>query len=288
MPNFINDSKNINEYTPIELYKFDFSTIAPRFFGSVSTDVKITNQRQSNGSNIVMNGTTFEFCAASITGVSSALNKMPSKPQLTIDRTTFDALSNVASLITSWTNLGNLPPFPFRGTTVTRFLTLHDYNADSNWGFEVGGSITAEKILLSGVKSRYFINSIVDVDNKTYIFELTPSLGLDERTETNRKMPTGLCSLRYRNFVNGQFEYTSVADGGCPYGQQTNGDSSYDPANNFFTRENNTTTTASEDYCAKNIRACRLRWAAGSSTSHLPFMGQFRAGTPGTKTNERD
>ena len=235
-----------------------------------------------------MNGTTFEFCAASITGVSSALNKMPSKPQLTIDRTAFDALTNVASLITSWTNLGNLPPFPFRGITVTRFLTLHDYNADSDWGFEVGGSITAEKVLLSGVKSRYFINSIVDVDDKTYIFELTPSLGLDERTETNRKMPTGLCSLRYRNYVNGQFEYTSVADGGCPYGQQTNGDSSYDPANNFFTRENNTTTTASEDYCAKNIRACRLRWAAGSDSSHLPFMGQFRAGTPGTKTNERD
>lgn len=285
MPNFINDSKNINEYTPIELYKFDFSTITPRFFGAVSTDVKISNHRQSNGSDIVMNGTTFEFCAASITGVSSALNTMPSRPQLTIDRTAFDALTNVASLITSWTNLGKLPPFPFRGVTVTRFLTLHEYNADTDWGFEVGGSITAEKVLLSGVKSRYFVNSIIDSDDKTYILELTPSLGLDERTETNRKMPTGLCSLRYRNYVNGQFEYTAIEDGGCPYGQQSNGDSGYS-ATNYFDKDNDSTSDAGSDYCAKNIRACRLRWASGTSTSPLPFMGQFRAGTPGTERND--
>lgn len=287
MPNFINDSKNISEHTPIELYKFDFSTIKPRFFGAVSTDVKISNHRQSNGSDIVMNGTTFNFCAASITGVSSALNTMPARPQLTLNRRIFDGLTNVASLITSWTALGNLPPFPFRGVEVTRFLTIHEYNADSDWGFEVGGSITAEKVLLSGVKSRYIVNSILDADDKHYILELTPSLGIEERTQTNRKMATGLCSLRYRNYINGQFEYTPVAEGGCPYGQQTNGDSSYN-VNRYFDRQNNSTSDASKDYCAKNIRACRLRWAAGSATSHLPFMGQFRAGTPGTKPNERD
>tara|TARA_B100001057_G_scaffold486997_1_gene569042 strand:- start:365 stop:1228 length:864 start_codon:yes stop_codon:yes gene_type:complete len=287
MPNFINDSKNINQHTPIELYKFNFSTITPRFFSAVSTDVKITNHRQTNGSDIVMNGTTFNHCAVSISGIASTLGERPNKPTLTVNRSTFDALSNVASLITSWTNIGNLPPFPFRGTTVTRFLTLHEYNADSSWGFEVGGSITADKVLLSGVKSRYFINSILDADDKSYVFELTPSLGLEQRTETNRKMPTGLCSLRYRTYVDAAFAYTPVADGGCPYGQQTNGDSGYNDTR-YFDRENNSTSSAAADYCAKNIRACRLRWASGSATSVLPFMGQFRAGTPGTKTNERD
>jgi phage-related protein len=292
VPNFVNDSKNINQYTPIELYKFDFSTIVPRYFGALATDVKISNQRQSNGSDIVMNGTTFEFCAVSISGVASELGKVPSNPQLTIDRTTFDALSNVATLIANWTNLGNLPPFPFRGVTVERMLTLHDYASDINWGFEVGGTITAQKVFLSGVKSRYYVNNVLTANDKYYVLELAPSLGLDQRTDANRKMPTGLCSLRYRTYVNNQFEYTPVAEGGCPYGQQTNGDPGYDPVNNLFDRNNNPTTDNKLDYCNKSIRACRLRWAAGGVDSpsgnlaELPFMGQFRAGTPGTETNE--
>lgn len=286
MPNFINDSKNINQYTPIELYKFDFSTIAPRFFGAVSTDVKISNHRQSDGSDIVMNGTTFEHCAIAIESVQSELNKAPTNPILTIDRTTFEGLTNVAALITSWTNLGNLPPFPFRGATVERMITLHDYKDDTDWGMTIGGSITAEKVLLSGSKSKYFISSVDDYNEKYIRLSLTSALGFVETSETNRNMPTGLCSLRYRNYINGTFEYTAVADGGCPYGQQTNGDSSYDPTNNLFDINNNVTTDPAKDYCNKSIRACRLRWAAGSTSSPLPFMGQFRAGTPGTQTNE--
>lgn len=367
-PNFPNDSKNINQYTPIELYKFNFNTIAPRFFAQSVPDncLYISNQQQSDGSDIVMNGRTFQHCAVKIEGVSSELNKMPTNPVLTIDRTTFSQFSAIQSLTNSWTDLGNLEPFPLRGATVERMITLHEYKDSPRWcceplfkvhniqvtafgsgytsesnvvysgGGEViaaestidltsapavdenqtkqglyasvptltvsgGGGTGAEievqemeqthgdtDIFFSGVKSRYFVNSILEANDKFLVLELTSSLGLNERTETNRRMPAGLCSLRYRNYINGQFEYTPVADGGCPYGQQTNGDSGYDPANNFFDKSDNPTTEASRDYCSKSIRACRLRWASGTATSHLPFMGQFRAGTPGTITDERD
>jgi phage-related protein len=140
----------------------------------------------------------------------------------------------------------------------------------------------------SGVISQYVITDLVDVSANHYIFELSPSLQLmDKTTETNRQMATGLCSLKYRTFRNG-FQYTPVADGGCPYGQQTNGDSGYDPAAKLFDRNNKPTSSNRHDYCNKTIRACRLRWASGSASSPLPFMGQFKAGTPGTIQNERD
>lgn len=140
----------------------------------------------------------------------------------------------------------------------------------------------------SGVFSQYVITDLVDVSANHYVFELSPSLQLmDKTTETNRQMATGLCSLKYRTFRQG-FQYTPVADGGCPYGQQTNGDSGYDPAANLFDRNNKPTSNNRHDYCNKTIRACRLRWASGSASSPLPFMGQFKAGTPGTKQNERD
>lgn len=285
MPNFINDSKNINQYTPIELYKFDFSTIAPRFFGAVATDVKISNHRQSDGSDIVMNGTTFEHCAVVIENVKSELDKAPTNPILTIDRTTFEGLTNVAALITSWTNLGNLPPFPFRGATVERMITLHEYKNDSDWGMTVDGAISSDDVLLSGVKSRYFVSSIDDYNEKYIRLSLTSALGFVETSETNRNLPTGLCSLRYRNYLNGTFEYTSIPDGGCPYGQQLNGDSNYNP-NTYYDINNNLTTDPAKDYCNKTIRACRLRWASGSTDSPLPFTGNFKIGTPGTEHNE--
>ena len=376
MPNFINDCKNINQYTPVETYRFDFSTIAPRFFDQATSYARISNHRQSNGSDLVMNGVTYNHCAVKIEGVTSEINSNPTNPQLTVDRTTFDGLTSVTALRTSWRTLGNLPPFPLRGTVIQRMVTLFDYNSDPLWtmsdrhglstfsitaggtgytsvptvtvnsGVGAGGVVQAEisggsvsdltvvarghyeeiptltitggggsgatatvtalatgltsgptspygyrtgtDVLKSGVLSQYVINNILDMTEKHYIFELSPSLELlDNQTDTNRKMPAGLCSLKYRNYINGSFQYTPVADGGCPYGQQTNGDSGYS-VTNYFDRNNTSTTDASKDYCSKNIIGCRARWAAGSATSPLPFMGQFRAGTPGTKTNERD
>jgi len=110
VPNFINDCKNINQYTPVETYRFDFSTIAPRFFDQATSYARISNHRQSNGSDLVMNGVTYNHCAVKIEGVTSEINSNPTNPQLTVDRTTFDGLTSVTALRTSWRTLGNLPP----------------------------------------------------------------------------------------------------------------------------------------------------------------------------------
>lgn len=378
MPNFINDSKNINQFTPIELYRFDFSTrtIGPPTSASfLTSDVypyaRFSNHRQSNGSDIVMNGATYNHCAAKIEGVTSELNAMPQNPTLTVDREAFDAIATANSLRNEWvTELKSMPPMPFKGVTVQRMVTLHDYKDDPNWQmsrrYGIGGAsvtaggsgysstptvtITGEgsggkavatvsagavsaititdpgayeinptltitggggsgataavvgdiqtgdsrqdniHTFKSGVISQYVIKDVLDASAKHYIFELSSSLELmDKTTETNRKMATGLCSLKYRSWKNG-FKYTPVADGGCPYGQQTNGDSGYDPDNKLFDRNNKVVAVANSkrDYCNKTIRACRLRWASGSASSPLPFMGQFKAGSPGTKQNERD
>ena len=293
MPNFLNDCKNINEYTPIELYKFDFSTITPRFFSAVSTTAFLTPHRQTNGSNIVMNGQTFTHCAMNIQGISSELGARPSRPTLKINRKVFEALTPVAAIETSWTGLGNLPPFPMRGVKIERFLTLHDYNADSDWTMtsdQSSGTATQKAarhtaVLQSGVLQRYFVNGILDTTGHLLELELTPAIGLEQRTTANRKMPTGLCSLRYRSYMNAAFVYTPIEDGGCPYGQANN-QGNQATFTNYFDRTNATTSDASKDYCNKTARACKLRWDPSNNGAPIPFMGQFKAGTPGTKRKD--
>src|SRR6056300_1006600 len=137
MTEIINDLKRVNEFTPIVLYEFDFNTIVPKYDNTTFTSLKLTNSSQSDGSDIVMNGTTYQQCGIKIENIVEELGSKPGNATLSIDNAVFSTFSQVSTLESSWQGslayLGRDKPAYMVGTTLNRIITLYEYNSDSSW-----------------------------------------------------------------------------------------------------------------------------------------------------------
>lgn len=277
MTEIINDLKRVNEFTPIVLYEFNFNTIVPTYATSSFATLRITNHSQSNGSDIVMNGTTYQQCGVKIENVTELLNETPPSATLTVDNETFTGFSIVSDLQDAWTGTGtyngrNKPAYMV-GTTVNRIITMYEYYNDASWA-------TTDKSYT--INQRFFIKDILDSNKKSISFELAPSLWLESRNTLSRRLGGGICSLKYRVYdsTTDTFNYTTIQNGGCPYGQVTNGASGV-AFTNYFDRNNNS-TTIDKDSCQKTLKACMKRWDPTTSGAAIPFFGNIKAGSKGT------
>jgi len=263
MTDFYKYSLDINNHTPVVLYKLDFSTV-PRISGVASTAVsRIANTRNTDNSLLTFyessSAKDYDFVAVNGTEFSSDLSGEPGKPQINID---FQRLKLTQGYITAenyWKNtLDGKGAVPLVGATVHRYKTFHDFEDDS------GADILSDTYARA---ERYFIERVVKRTKTELIIELSSSLGLIDNNVVDRKVSSGLCSLRYRiadETTADTFFNTALADGGCPYRNTTN----------YFTRTNQTTTDYKLDYCNKSIKACQLRFGEGNA---LPWTGSLRA-----------
>ena len=278
MTEIINDLKRVNEFTPIVLYEFDFNTIVPKYESTTLTTLRLTNSAQSNGSDIVMNGVTYQQCGIKIENIVEELGSKPGNATLSIDNAVFSAFSQVSTLASSWQGnlayLGRDKPAYLVGTTLNRIITMYEYNSDASW------SATDKSYTIN---QRFFIKDMISVNSKSIDFEITPGLYLDSQNVMSRRMGGSICSLKYRvyNPLTSSFDYTPIEDGGCPYGQVTNGASGVS-FTNYFDRTNTARADADRDYCAKNLQACMKRWDPTTSGAAIPFFANIKAGSKGT------
>ena len=263
MTDFYKYSLDINNHTPVVLYRIDYSTI-PRISGVASTAIsRIVNSRNTDNSLLTFyegaSAKDYDFVGVVGSEFASDLSGEPGKPQINID---FQRLQLTTGYVTAnnyWSNtLGGKGALPLVGATVNRIKTFMDFENQSS------NDVLTDTY---GLIERYFIERVVKRTKTELIIELSPSLGLIDNNVVDRKVSSGLCSLRYRiadSTSADTFFNTALADGGCPYRNTTN----------YFTRTNQTTTDYQEDYCNKSVKACQLRFGEGNA---LPWTGSLRA-----------
>jgi len=180
-----------------------------------------------DGSALVFNNNTYIPIPLQIEGEQqSAVGVLP-RPLI--------SLSNVNNTIASEIELYN----DLIGATVEVFQTLYKY---------VDGQPEADNSAVFP-KRRYIINS-KKLQNKEIIqFELRNMVDIEGLQLPKRKIIRDYCNRTYRVFQNGSFVY-----GNCPY----NG-------SNYFDKDGNI-TTIENDYCARKLSDCRLRYPNNSDS----------------------
>jgi len=272
MTDFYKYSLDINNHTPVVLYRIDYTTVAKLAGITANTISRITNTRNTDGSLLTFyessSAKDYDFVAVNGVSFFSDLSGEPDKPQITID---FERLQQTAAYVTAntlWTSTLNQKGFvPLVGATVNRIKTFHDFENSS--GADILTS-TYSRI------ERYFVEKVVKRTKKELILELSPSLGLLDKNVVDRKVSSGLCSLRYRvpdTANDNTFFNTELKDGGCPYRDTSN----------YFTRTDDTTTDHTLDYCNKTITSCNLRFGNGNA---LPWTGSLRANIQQSESKE--
>ena len=137
MTDFYKYSLDINNHTPVVLYRIDYTTVAKLAGITANTISRITNTRNTDGSLLTYyessSAKDFDFVAVNGVAFFSALSGEPDKPQITID---FERLQQTAAYVTAntlWTSTLNQKGFfPLVGATVNRIKTFHDFENDSS------------------------------------------------------------------------------------------------------------------------------------------------------------
>ena len=263
MTDFYKYSLDVNNHTPVVLYRLDYTTVAKLAGITANTISRIANTRNADNSLLTFyessSAKDYDFVAVNGSEFFSDLSGEPDKPKITIDFERFQQTAAYVTADTYWKSTLSQKGFvPLVGATVSRIKTFYDFENDS--GADILTSTNARV-------ERYFVEKVVKRTKKELVLELSPSLGLLDKNVVDRKVSSGLCSLRYRvpdpNNANTFFN-TELKDGGCPYRDTSN----------YFTRTDETTTDHKLDFCNKTISSCHLRFGNGNA---LPWTGSLRA-----------
>ncbi|CAJ0610674.1 unnamed protein product [Cylicocyclus nassatus] len=106
----------------------------------------------------------------------------------------------------------------------------------------------------------YYVAQKESATKDVVSFKLMSALEVNGMKLPRRICLKDTCPLRYRKYdsARGVFVYTPVADGGCPWDGTV-----------YFTAEDNSTLSPSQDRCGKKLNSCRLRYGKNV----LPFLG---------------
>jgi lambda family phage minor tail protein L len=170
-----------------------------------------------------------------------------------------------------WTGQGSLPQPKIRISNVNKLLLASVISLNDMMGAKFTRIRTFRKFLDDGStpdtastypKEIYKINR-KSIHNKIYLeFELASPMDQEGVMLPNRQCLKNMCTQRYRNFdaETGTFDYTNAT---CPY-----------TANSYFKANNNSTSSASEDRCGKNLDSCKRRFGtAPLPTRAFPGIG---------------
>lgn len=93
-------------------------------------------------------------------------------------------------------------------------------------------------------------------------FGLSVPLDREDKMIPGRQVIQSTCDYRYRNYVNGQFDYSQAT---CPY-----------TGSACFTRYGVSTPDPSEDECGKRLSDCKLRFGENAELPYHAFPGAGR------------
>lgn len=268
--NFWNDTININEAKPIEIFIIDLTQLASSnmiIYGSNTENTDGTpigpifdNPTNTTGNNVPLEGTitaptTIPNLGMRLSGLKYDLTGSIPEPTLTIDKQRLATDANYTAALSYWnTTLSQLgEPFPWTGGIVVRLRTNAIYQDATN--------IAAHPEYWAK-KDKFVIKEVAENSESILELVLTPALGISVDDQSGRVLSDNLCSLRYRTpdptTPNTFFQYP-LSEGGCPYA-----------GSNYWNSNGFTQTSWVNDQCGKTIDQCLLRFGSGT----IPFTGK--------------
>jgi len=221
----------------VELYRIDLSPIGE------STTYNFTNGMMDDGSMVEFGTIQYTPLPVSSEGwEATGEGKLP-RPRIRV--------SNITGVLQSAVVAYN----DLVGCELTRIRTFYQY---------LDGGSTPDP-------TAKFPDDVYIIDKKTkqnkyeIEFELVASLDI-ENIYIPRKQAFGVCTWRYRNYVDSAFVYTGVE---CPYTAAT-----------YFTDAGASTDDPALDNCGRRLRDCKLRFGTVNPlpTSGFPNIKRFMKG----------
>lgn len=256
----------------VVLYQLDFGNIID-FTPSVPI-IYFTNFKDGYN-NYVFDGTTYVYIPIISSGFTSEINGLFPQPTLEIGYQQLIRNTDYQSILDDWrTQKGNIP-FDWRGVKLSKLKSTDTFfkanNTDSiEYGF----------LLIDAVKEQ---------TKSTLKIGLSPTIAADRLTnEAMNALGAGRCSFKYRTWNGSSFDYISVFEGGCPYGNPSQGTADFTDAyyqnlkNNapggnvdgrYFTNANTSTNDPSQDTCSYSVTGCVNRFDPDKQGFEFPFNG---------------
>lgn len=230
----------------ITLYEIDWGS-APGTVTGVTGITRISPKCEEDGSAFVWQGNTYEKMNVEMTNVSVELGGAAPTPAFTIQPPRGGSLSLVM------TNGSDI-----RGVKVTRYRLFRPFDAN--------GLVKPMADAVLFTTHVFFINRLSSMRNGIVKLELMIAPGLDRLANVaNRSLSTTTCTLKYRRWDarTSSFVYTSVADGGCPWGQ-TEEAANFPQCTTFgtpyFDASDETTADVTKDRCSQTMSGCLKRF----------------------------
>jgi phage-related protein len=254
------DLQGLNLGNIITLFEFD-----PQY--APNSGITSVVHSAQGSFNVVWNNTTYSASNLSLSGVTVESGGSLQTPTLNI-------LHNKTGRF-----FVNLLTKDLRGLKVTRYQIPMKYvtqvtRLDGSLAY-TGTSPSTDPSVYKKVV--FYIDGVQTRDGSSVTYNLAVAPGLDDLNASgNRTLSGTQCNLKYRvwNITNQSFDYTAMADGGCPWaqaGQQANypncGSNWGTP---YFDANDNLVTDPAKDVCGLGLTSCLKRFPVNPAHTNPP------------------
>lgn len=234
----------------VYLYELDLSTLKT----PINTVLYWTPYRNGQ-QDISFGGTSYSYVGISLDALTiEAGGKLPD-PRLSIQTKVDNALFHRA--LTS----------DIRGLKITRKKTFATF---------LDGAATPDASAFREVT--FYVNGLISRTGTKMSFKLSTNYGLEGLSnKANRVLNSLTCLNKYRIFnpATGEFVYTSVADGGCPWGNPAEA-SKYPGITGWGTYwvdgSDIETADKSKDRCSLSAAGCMKRFSRQNPLQPIPYL----------------
>jgi len=266
---------SINEHTQnltldnlITLYILDFTNM-PEFDPSIEK-LYLCRYTDANKNNIVYNGVTFDYIDIGGNNFAQELGNVLPESRLRISYQGLLQNEKYRIILNDYIDQFNSDKFDWRGVVVQRIQTFERYLNTPN----------------ESMVSNWLVQQISSQTNELLQLSLSSTINADQLSNTAmNSLSANRCNLIYRKWDNGSWKYTSVKDGGCPYGNPEEKNNWTDAGENdfrmpvgdfgtrFFNLSNMQITDESKDVCSYNVNGCLARFDKDKLGYPFPFTG---------------
>ena len=261
---------NLTMQELVTLWVIDFNPVIT--FDPAPSGIMYITAYKDGTSNIIYDGNTYDYVGVTGSGFKSEINGTLPTPNITIDKQSLTAIPQYQTIKAAYTANTGQVFFDWRGAKITRIRTTSNYL----------GTTTNRDV------DYYIVNQLTRTTSSTIELALAVSSGADRiNNEAVQELAPNRCALRYRRHNGSGFDYTDEDAGGCPYGNPTtkhDWTNVPDFGNLYFTEQDASTVTASEDQCSYSVKGCQLRFDPDENGLQLPFLGTYS----NTTNDQRD
>ena len=261
--------------TLLVLYQLDFSNI-PDFTPSIP--ILYLSNYKDGYNNYVFDTNTYVYVPIVTKGFSAEINGTFPEPTLELGRVQLVNSTDYQTILSEWRQQIGNRPFDWRGVKVTKLKsTKTNFDTNNTTSIEYGF---------------FLIDLLQEEDKSTLKLGLSPTIAADRLTnEAMNALAAGRCSFKYRQWNGSSFEYISVANGGCPYGNPSQGTADFSDAyyqnlkdnapggnvdGRYFTNANTVTADPAQDKCSYSVTGCVDRFDPDRQGYEFPFNGLVR------------